>query len=189
MVAISFIVTCFTFLAGDAIYAQSDKQGVSRIIPEHRRAIDPERKPSIAVFIGAPDVRTETVIRSGSLEYSWQPEIPFSTAVELGVSVTNEDFGQTLTRTRLFAKANYNFGSDTPALRYGYVGLGLGPVWDNRNNRSDIQLGIGPQVGFDAPVSRWSDSEFSFGLNANFMALGGDRPGVLAVNGVAKYWF
>lgn len=188
MFKLFFVSVSSLFFFAVPSFAQEDT-GLSRIVPEHRTAVGPERKPSIAVFGGVPISNGQQRGGAMSVEYARQPEIPFGTAVELGVAVTSEDRQQTLTRTKLMFKGNYNFGGTTPVIRYSYVGLGLGAVLDNQNSRSDLLFGFGPQLGFDIPVTRGTDSQVSLGANANYLMIGGDRAAVTAISGVAKYWF
>lgn len=134
----------------------SAQSAADRVLTERRPAVGEERKPSIGLILGAPNAQGATGGRGASLEFATQPEIPISTAVELGVSLSDEVNKQTLTRTKLMLKAHYNLAGDIPVIRYSYLGLALGPVWDNQNNQSVINIGGGPELGFDIPVSRWS---------------------------------
>jgi hypothetical protein len=167
----------------------ADETGLSKITPPTRPVANAaEMKPSIAVFGGIAD--TQAHRRNGTnygVEYGWQPYLPYGAAIELSGYVSDhKGIEPTLTRTRLFGKANYNFGGTIPVIKDSYVGLGLGPVWDNFNHHSDIEFGIAPQIGFDLPVT---GTPLTLGLNANYMFVGGAKPDVFALNGMAKYWF
>lgn len=147
-----------------------------------------EMKPSLGIFGGYAE--TEAARRSAAnygIEYAFQPYIPLGAAIELSgyVSPSVEDQA-TLTRTRLLGKVNYNLGGNIPVIKNSYVGVGIGPIWDNVANTDDIEFGFAPQVGFDIPITR---TKFSIGANANYLFVGGAKPDAFALNGVAKYWF
>ncbi|MBX3022913.1 MAG: hypothetical protein KF799_14660 [Bdellovibrionales bacterium] len=167
----------------------ADESAVSRSLPEGREpANEAEMKPSIGIMGGYAE--TEANRRSGTnygVEYGFQPYIPLGVAIELSGYVSPAvDNEATLTRTRLLGKANYNFGGDIPVVKNSYVGIGLGPVWDNVLNTDSLQLGIAPQIGFDIPITR---TKFSLGANANYLFVSGAKADVFALNGMAKYWF
>ncbi len=173
----------------NAATAEEIKQSLQDSLPETRVARDGEQKPSVGVHFGTASVRNDrSPGQELGIEVGVQPLIPFSTAVELSAAVIpNKGDSATLTRTKLFFKGNYNFGGSIPVIRYSYVGVGAGLVFDNLASKSDLQLGWAPQLGFDIPLG--TAEKYSLGANANYMMSGGDKAGVLALNAMAKYWF
>lgn len=169
--------------------AESNPQSV---LPDFEKAeTHSQQKPSIGVFGGMADPQTDRHTTGDyGVEAAFQPYIPISTGAELsGYVLGSQGASPTLTRTRLFAKAAYNFGGDIPLIRYSYVGAGIGPVFDNIGNRIDTELGFAPMIGFDIPMSSEQSAHFSLGANANYLFVGGAKSEVFALNGVAKYWF
>lgn len=181
------------FIAGFGAWSLSalaaDESAVSRSMPEARETESAaEMKPSLGIMGGYAE--TEAARRSGTnygIEYGFQPYIPVGVAIELSGYVSpSVENKATLTRTRLLGKANYNFGGNIAVIKNSYIGVGLGPVWDNVRNTDDVELGIAPQIGFDIPIAR---TQFSLGANANYLFVGGAKEDVFALNGMAKYWF
>lgn len=146
-----------------------------------------EQKPSLGLSLGYADTEAGRATTIGyGVEYAFQPYIPMSTALELsGYSAQGSDTQSSITRTKLLVKGNYNLGGNIAVIKYSYVGVGVGVVWDNILNRNDLNLGIAPQVGFDIPLN----TQYSLGANANYLFVGGAKPDAFALNGVAKYWF
>jgi hypothetical protein len=164
--------------------------GKSVLPPAKKAEGKAELKPSLAVFGGMADTAEgrKTGIGYG-VEGGWQPVIPMSVVFEASQYVSNPGNGTAgLTRTRTLAKVNYNFGGGTPVIRHSYLGIGAGPVLDNINHSTTIDLGIAPQLGFDIPLGREQEN-VSLGANANYMWVGGAKPSVFSLNGVVKYWF
>lgn len=176
-----------------SVLAFADKDtsvGSSRTLPEMRRAEGREElKPSLGVFSGFTDTQNNHLNSTAyGVEIGIQPYIPLSAALELSGYVTNSGPSRAaLTRTKLMAKGSYNFGGDIPVIKDSYVGIGIGPVWDNINNKTDVEFGVAPQLGFDIPLG--FAQGFSLGANANYMFVGGAKADVFALNGIAKYWF
>jgi hypothetical protein len=171
--------------------ASDSPPGQSKTMPSMREAqTQAELKPSIGLSAGITDTNdNRRNAPSWAVEAGFQPYIPFGVALEVGGYVSDhKDNTPSLTRTKLLVKGNYNFGGDTPVIKDSYVGLGIGPVWDNVAHRIDTELGIAPQIGFDIPLGQ-APSNFTLGANANYMFVGGAKPDVFALNGIAKYWF
>jgi hypothetical protein len=163
--------------------------GVSKTLPAIRRAegVD-ETKPTLGILGGITSTADQNRIGSSiALEYAMQPVVPFGAAVELGIADQHDQLA-TISRTKLLFKGNYNFGGTIPVIKNSYLGLGLGPVWDRVNGTNDVELGVVPQIGFDIPIGE-RPANWSLGANANYLFVGGAKSQVLALNGVAKYWF
>lgn len=162
---------------------------VKESFPKLRKAQNlEEEKVSVGVNAGSALTEGRANTLGYGVEAAFQPVIPLSAVLELGGYVAPAS-GTTpvLTRTKLLARGQYNLGGDIPFVRYSWVGVGIGPVWDNMNNSTVISLGVAPIVGFDIPINE--DAKFSLGANANYMFVGNAKPDVFALNGVAKYWF
>ena len=142
----------------------------------------------LSLGVGAP----EGSLNAGenyALEIGFQPYIPFGTAMELSraeYSAAN----QKLNRTSLLLKGAYNFGGTIPIVRHSYVGLGLGPVWEERRRGTNVALGFLPNLGFDYPLKDvFSNTPLSVGVNASYLLTSSGEPSVFAMNGVLKYWY
>ncbi len=179
-------------MATSAFAAASDHPaGQSSLMPSgHEATTKSEQKPSVGIMSGITDTHDNR--RNGTswgIEAGYQPYVPFGVALQLSGYVSDhKEEMPTLTRTILLAKVNYNLGGDIPVIKDSYFGLGLGPVMDNVANTIDTELGVAPQIGFDIPLGP-EPATFSLGANANYMFVGGSKPDVFALNGVAKYWF
>jgi hypothetical protein len=87
------------------------------------------------------------------------------------------------------AKGTYNFGGTTPLIRYSYLGVGLGPVWDNIENTLHTSFGVAPLLGFDIPLTSEDNSRFSLGAAGSYLFVNNTMPDAVTVNATAKYWF
>lgn len=166
------------------------ESGKSVFTPPKKAEGRAETKPSIGLSAGMSDTSDSRRTTVGyNIEYDVQPVIPFSVGVKLGSYSTPSTGSQAaLTRTNLLLTGDYNFGGDIMVIKNSYAGLELGPVLDNINNASTVDFGIGPRIGFDIPIGE-APEKFSLGALANYMWIGGAKPGVFALNGVVKYWF
>jgi hypothetical protein len=164
----------------------------TNVLPNFQKAeTRSQQKPSIAIMAGLsdPQSRSPSAANFGA-EFAYQPYIPITAAAEINSSTfPSQGNSPTLTRTRLFAKAAYNFGGSTAVIKDSYVGFGLGPVFDNIQNRMDVEFGFAPMIGFDIPLTRESERHVSLGANASYLFVGGAKADVFALDGVAKYWF
>jgi hypothetical protein len=185
---LKLVAALATLVAAAPALAADSATGESTVLTEPRPTEGMrEQKPSIGLNIGYADTEAGRGTSLGyGIEYGMQPYIPFGAAVELsGYSAKGTDTQSSLTRTKLLLKGNYNFAGTVPVIKYSYVGVGIGPVWDNILARSEINFGIAPQIGFDIPLNE----SYTLGANANYLFVSGAKPDVFALNGVAKYWF
>jgi len=174
--------------------AQNAESGVSKAITEPRRSESKEEfKPHVGVVAGFNDLSAG--LRENAVEYGintgFQPIIPFGIVFELTHLTAPSDRQDDLERTKLMAYANYNFGGTIPVLRHSYVGVGVGPVFDEVDERWDIEPGMAPVAGFDIPIATdgSTPARYTLGANANYLVVGGSNPDAFALNGQMKYWF
>ncbi len=166
--------------------AQSDTTPELRTVQQ-----DSEFKPHVGLGVGVGN--PEGSLDAGgnyTLEAGFQPIIPISFIGEYGVETYDTASSDKLVRNRLLMKANYNFGGTIPIIRYAYVGLGLGPMWEDTNGDDGLALAIMPQAGFDYPLRKIIDqSPLTLGANVSQLFTTSDNPDVFAVKGVVKYWY
>lgn len=174
--------------------AQSGESGVSKAITDVRLSETKEEfKPHVGVVAGFNDLSQGS--RNNAFEYGintgFQPIIPFGVVFELTHLTVASDRQDDLERTKLMAYANYNFGGTVAFLRHSYVGVGVGPVFDQVNERWDVEPGLAPVAGFDIPITNSSSTpvRYTLGANANYLVVGGSNPDAFALNGQMKYWF
>jgi hypothetical protein len=188
---VTFVLSSIAIFFGSlAVTAEEEApRRVHETFPKVRKAQTIEQqKISIGVSGGMAATEDRQNAPGYGVEAAFQPWIPFSAGLDLGgYVVPSSGANSTLTRTRLLARGQYNFGGTIPLIRHSWVGAGIGPVWDNVDNSTDVELGVAPAVGFDFFVDE--EKKFTLGANANYMFVGGAKPDVFAVNGVAKYWF
>ena len=161
----------------------------SKTIPDVVRAETFEqKKPSIGFFGGYAQTESRRDATTFGVDYTMQPVVPFSFGGEVLAYVAHGDYRiEPLTRTRLLAKATYNFGGHVPVLKNTYVGLGIGPVIDNEGHRVRVAVGGAPILGFDIPLPDYF-ANWSIGANGSYTFLSvGEQ--FVAVNGILKYWF
>ncbi len=163
----------------------------SDLTPELRTvSSDTQLKPHVGLSAGFGD--PEGDINPGgnyALEVGYQPIIPLSIALELAVSHYPIEGPEKLNRTSAIIKTAYNFGGQIPVIRYGYVGLGVGPMWEDRAVQNEMALAIMPQLGFDYPIEGLADQPLSLGLNVSQLFSSSDTPDTFAMAGVIKYWY
>lgn len=163
----------------------------SEITPELRTVSnDSEFKPHVgfSAGLGTP----EGDLNSGgnyALEIGYQPMIPLSLSVEYSLANYDNSGPTKLVRQSLLAKGAYNFGGSTPLIRYSYVGLGIGPMYEDTNIDDGWALGVLPNLGFDYPIDDLTDTPLSLGINTSYLVTSSDSPDVFAVSGVVKYWY
>ncbi len=119
------------------------------------------------------------------MELGFQPMIPFGFSVEASTSRFSSDDDEYHKRTTVLGKGTYNFGGDTPVVRYSYLGLGAGPVFLN----DGTELGIAPLLGFDIPLLGETDHSVSLGFTAKYLFVTSKDPDSLITSGAFKYWF
>ena len=189
---ISFFVCPVLLISGflaTAAAADEDTGRTRRTHSKVRKAttVEEEKFPSACRAVWLPP--TGAIMPSDTASRP-RTNLSFPLAWGLILVVTLSPSGgtnATLTRTRLLARGQYNFGGTIPFIRHSWVGAGLGAVWDNERNATDLNFGWAPAVGFDIPLDE--AARFSLGANANYLFVSGAKPDVFALNGVAKYWF
>jgi hypothetical protein len=112
-----------------------------------------------------------------------QPVIPFGVGLELSTSRFDGADNELYRRTTLLARGTYNFGGDTPVIRYSYLGLAAGPVFLH----DGTELGVAPIMGFDVPITE--DHRCSLGFIAKYLFVTSDDPNSLMTSAAVKYWF
>ncbi len=164
----------------------------SDVTPEIRAVQeDSQFKPHVGLGVGFGDPNG-TLDAGGNytLEAGFQPVIPLSIIGDFTVENYNDDGVGKLVRNRFFVKANYNFGGNIPFIRYTYVGLGAGPMWEDTNIDNELAFGLMPHAGFDYPLNNVIDrSPLSLGANVSHLYSSSDTPDVFAVRGMVKYWY
>jgi hypothetical protein len=187
---ITFILSLFAMGA----YAQDDIDTVdeasdaaaSTIVTPARPSNMDEMRWHAGVLGGMqdPDGKNDPAAEYG-LDIGMQPYIPIGIGAELSTS-SNDD----LTRTKLLPRATYNFGGGIPIINRSYIGAAAGAVWD-----SDTEVGEGmhfawaPVLGFDIPFGSVTNNTVSLGLQGKYLAVEGDAPDAVIVDGAVKYWF
>lgn len=117
------------------------------------------------------------------IDIGFQPLIPFGLSVELSTSRFDGADDEYHKRTTLMARGTYNFGGDTPVIRYSYFGLATGAVFLN----DGTEMGIAPVIGFDVPVS--DDHSWSIGFIAKYLFVTSKDPDSLITSVALKHWF
>ena len=150
-----------------------------------------EQKPSLGIRTGIANVEgSDEQAWEYGVEAGYQPFIPISIAVELSGYVQESDGAdEGMTRTKLLGKGLYNFGGTIPVVRHSYLGAGVGPVYDNRNNEQEFNIGLAPVAGFDIPLSRRTSEYLSLGATVAYLIVTGDNADAFSANGALKYWF
>lgn len=162
----------------------------SDITPELRAVTHEELyKPHLGVAAGwsQPEGSYQS---SGvySIEYGIQPYIPFSYTIK-GLFAEYIDGDTSFNRTSLILEGKYNFGGTIPLIKYSYVGLGLGPAWEDGSVDDGLALAFYPQVGFDWPLKKWLGEPISLGMNANYLISSRSTADTFNLTGVVKYWY
>jgi hypothetical protein len=119
------------------------------------------------------------------MEVGYQPVIPFGLSLELSTSRFDNDDDEFSRRTTVLGKGTYNFGGDTPVIRYSYLGLGAGPVFLS----DGTELGVAPLLGFDIPLYGETDHTYSLGFMAKYLFVTSKDPDSLITSAAVKYWF
>jgi hypothetical protein len=174
--------------------AQTTRQTPSSTLPQPMQLSSSDQlKPHVGVRLGVATPSSD--YNSGTdfgIEAGLQPYIPFGVGLELSHYTSPRDKSDSpdLGRTRLLARGTYNFGGDTPVIRYSWLGINAGPVFDDVGDSHDTRLAGGFLAGADFPLSGGSAMKDTVSLGA---ALGylfvTDDPDEFSVNATAKYWF
>jgi hypothetical protein len=151
-----------------------------------------QRKPHIGLQLGYvnPQQGGYNSASQYGLEVGYQPYVPLAAALELS-SFSSGREGGSLRRTDLMAKGTYNFGGETPVIRYSFIGAALGPVYDSEAGQNELNLGVKFLAGFDIPLNRAGvtrSKTFTLGATANYLAVANAQDNIV-VNGQLKYWF
>ena len=88
-------------------------------------------------------------------------------------------------QTSVMLRGTYNFGGTNFFLRNTYAGVVAGSVF--KSSHSDIAAG--PVLGFDLPFSEKAHDYITLGANAKYLAINGNDPDNLTINGAVKYWY
>ena len=105
-----------------------------------------------------------------------------------------------LSRLEMLAKATFHpVMGNIPVLKYTYIGLGAGVVYDHVVDKKKFSLGVAPLIGIDVPVDTvgQENSQFSVGAASSYLFVGNSMPdalkdlearaGVLEAAGVKVY--
>jgi hypothetical protein len=163
----------------------------SEILPEMRSVANvSELKPhmGLAVGVGSPEGSLNSA-GNYAVEVGYQPYVPVSFAGVLSIADYTGAGDIKLVRSSLLAKAAYNFGGQIPFIRYSYVSMGLGPMWEDTATKDQLALGFLPNLGFDYPLKNIMESPLTLGLNVSYLLTTSTNADVFAMNGVVKYWF
>ncbi len=146
-------------------------------------------KPHLAIISGVSDPVDNGYDAGGLLavEAGYQMMVPYGVGIEVSTQDYDKDNGTDLTRTQMFLKGSYNFGGDTPVIKYSYIGLGLGMVSENSDDTATYGA-IMPNAGFDIPLTVLSE-QISLGANLRYTATASNEADSFGLNGVVKYWF
>ncbi len=175
------LIFCFC----SPVLAQSDD-----VTPEIR-AVTTEEMYQPHIGIGAAVSSPEGSFNPGglySIEFGLQPVIPFSYAVKIGYGYYTDDDAN-FSRTSLVLEGKYNFGGNIPVIKYTYVGLGLGPAWEDSTVDEGMAVAFYPQVGFDIPLKSILNDTWSIGVNYNYLISSRSTPDTSNLSGVVKYWY
>lgn len=175
------------------VYAQVSPNKSS--FPAQREIQDQsEMKPDIGVRFGvvSPTENYNNAAEYG-IEAGYQPYIPFGLGIELDHYFTDhrENAVLNVERTRLLARGTYNFGGDIPVVKNSYLGLGLGPVFDNLKGQAALNLGVEALAGADFFLTRKTldKNAVSLGANINYLFVNSLAANTFTLNGAVKYWF
>lgn len=117
------------------------------------------------------------------MDIGYQPMIPFGLSLEVSTSRFDGADDEYNKRTTILARGTYNFGGDTPVIRYSYFGIAAGPVFLN----DGTEMGFAPVIGFDVPLTE--DKAYSIGLIAKYLFVTSKDPDSLITSAAFKYWF
>lgn len=153
---------------------------------------DSEYKPHIGLNLGLANA--EGNYKSGAeigVSAGYQYYIPWSVNVELSTAGNNYDGvgGSDFRRTKFIASVSYNFSGDIPILSQSYIGLGMGPMLENRNSSDDLAWGTMPVIGFDIPIRTQRSDYATLGFNVRYLVSSSGESNVFTANFATKYWF
>lgn len=116
-------------------------------------------------------------------DIGYQPLIPFGLSLELSTSRFDQSHDEFYRRTTMMVRGTYNFGGDTPVIKYSYFGVATGAVFLN----DGTEMGLAPVVGFDVPLT--DDHSTSLGFIAKYLFVTSRDPDSLITSAALKHWF
>lgn len=117
------------------------------------------------------------------IDVGFQPVIPFGLSLELSTSRFDGNDDELHKRSTILTRGTYNFGGDTPVIKYAYVGAATGPVFLH----DGTEWGFAPLLGFDVPLD--VAHTWSLGYSARYLFVTSKDPDSLITSGTLKYWF
>lgn len=164
----------------------------SELIPEVREVhSESELKPHFGVMAGVGDPDgSQNVGGNYAVELAYQPVIPFSLGLHFAISnFQNSSDSDKLVRNSLLIKGGYNFGGNLPVIRYSYLAVNAGMIWEDTRSNDGLAFGAMPNAGFDIPVLAMEDGKLSLGVNVAYLLVTSGNPDTFSANGVVKYWY
>ena len=120
------------------------------------------------------------------IDVGYQPYIPFGIGAELSTSRFDGADDEMHKRVTLLGRGTYNFGGETPVIRYSYVGLAAGPVFLH----DGTEFGIAPVMGFDIPLFDKSvEDSVSLGFITKYLFVTSKDPDSLMTSAAVKWWY
>lgn len=194
LASLSISVTALSLASASAAPGEGSSAGRSEssTLPKIRESkTRAEFAPHVGVLLGFADRNGASTNASYTLDVGFQPVIPFGYAVQVqhtpgDISAAGRDFKYNT--TNFLMKGTYNMGGNVPVLQNSYLGAKAGAVLASMEGDSNVNLAIGPTIGFDIPVDR--SNKFSLGAEAAYLAvLGENAPDQASLLGSMKYWF
>ena len=146
-----------------------------------------ELKPHFGLLAGSvhPEGSYDPGMGYG-FEIGYQPYIPFGAGLEL---TRSRNIGrknlENIDQTAVLLRGTYNFGGSNFFISHTFAGLVAGSVF--KSSHSDIAAG--PVIGFDLPVQQKVHNYITVGANAKYLAINGNDPDNVTINGAVKYWY
>ncbi|HXH75894.1 MAG TPA: hypothetical protein VNJ08_13065 [Bacteriovoracaceae bacterium] len=119
------------------------------------------------------------------IDVGFQPLIPFGLSFELSTSRFDSSHDEMHRRVTALVRGTYNFGGDTPVIKYSYFGLATGAVMLH----DGAEMGLAPLFGFDVPLYGEADHSCSLGFMAKYLFVTSKDPDSLMTSAALKYWF
>ena len=119
------------------------------------------------------------------LDIGFQPLIPFGLSFELSTSRFDSSHDDMDRRVTALTRVTYNFGGDTPVIKYSYLGLAVGGVMLS----DGTELGYAPVMGFDIPLYGDLDHSCTLGFMTKYLVVTSNDPNALMTAASLKYWF
>lgn len=118
-------------------------------------------------------------------DIGYQPLIPFGLSLELSTSRFDGADDEYYKRSTMLVRGTFNFGGDTPVIKYSYVGVATGAVFLN----DGTEMGLAPVTGFDIPLDGETGESYSLGFMARYLFVTSKDPDSLITSAAIKYWF